>query len=405
MKIAVCTIGSRGDIQPFLVLGNALAQRGHQVRFATAQMYSSLVARYTVEFTPFSGDYGTLVDSQEMKRVIGANPFTISKNLKEKVYPIIENSLETFLEVAKWADAVVYHPKTLIDAFGSLFPEKLIKAYVVPAFVPTKEFPSPAFSGLPIPPFLNRVSYKMTNALIGTVKGPIQAFCSKHDLPKKIELLDTLTIYGISPHFIPKPPDYPEHHHFTGFWFDSSSTELPEQLLQFFTSKKKKLIITFGSMPYKSKIDINKFISAILAQMDVRVLLVRGWGLKDIPIAESEEVLAIDSAPFDKLFPLADAIVHHGGAGTTASALQAGLPMMICPVLHPVGDQMFWGRKAHEAGLGVPPIPLSQLTLFQFVNSMRQLLGQDFSLASQRMRDNLAQEDGLAKAVEIIEQK
>ena len=212
---------------------------------------------------------------------------------------------------------MVYHPKCLIDAFGVLFPEKLIKAYVVPVFTPTKEFPSPVFSGFPVPAFLNKLSFRMTNALIGTVKSPVNAFCSKQGLPSKFKFLDTPILYGISPNFLPKPLDYPSHHHFTGFWFDdTSSSELPVDITSFFETSKKKLIITFGSMPYKSKIDINEFISALVSELDVGVAIVRGWGLKDASIIERDNVLVIDHAPFDRLFPLADGVVHHGGAGT-----------------------------------------------------------------------------------------
>ncbi|MDJ0571148.1 MAG: glycosyltransferase [Pleurocapsa sp. MO_192.B19] len=406
MKIAICTIGSRGDVQPFFLLGNALAKSGHVVRLSTAEMYSPLAAKYSVEFVPFTGDYGALVDSDEMKKVIGSNPFTIGKRLREKIYPIIENSLETFFEVSSWADVVVYHPKCLVDSFGVLFPEKLIKAYVVPVFTPTQEFPSPVFSGLSIPAFLNKLSFRMTNALISTVKSPVNAFCSKQGLSSKFKFIDTPTLYGISRNFIPQPLDYPPHHHFTGFWFDdTSSSELPVDITSFFETSKQKLIITFGSMPYKSKIDINEFISALLAELDVRVAIVRGWGLKDALITESDNVLAIDHAPFDKLFPLADGIVHHGGAGTTAIALKSGIPMMICPVLYPFGDQMFWGKRVCQTRLGVAPIPLSKLTVNQFVRAVRALLEGNFSKSSLKMQSQIAQEDGLTKAVKLIEQR
>jgi len=338
-----------------------------------------------------------------MKKAIGGNPFSIGKRLKEMVYPVIENSLDTFFEAAAWADVVVYHPKTLIDTFGKLYSQKLIKAYVVPAFTPTTAFPSPIFSSFWIPKYLNKVTYKLTNALISTVKRPIRSFCSKQNLTAQFTLLDTPVLYGISRHFVAFPHDYPANHHFTGFWFNDSSSELPEIITSFFSTNRKKLIITFGSMPYKCKMDINDLISAIQSKLDVVICVVRGWGLKEAPIAEKDDVLAVDKAPFGKLFPLADAVVHHGGAGTTAIALRSGRPMMICPVLHPVGDQMFWGRKAMEVNLGVSPIPLSKLTVSRFVSSVTELLTKDYSGSSRKMQENLVSEDGLGTAAAIIE--
>ena len=343
MKIGLCSIGSRGDIQPFLVLGEYLAQQGHEVQVASAKLYQDLAANYAVDYVAFEGNYAAIIDDEAMKKEIGRNPFTIGKQLREKVYPIMENSLETFYQILQWADVVLYHPKTLMDSIGYETPQKLIKAYVVPAFTPTRAFANPILNFLPLPQFLNRFSYKLANALINTVKTPVNNFKQKNKLVKSKSMLDTPVVYGVSPSFLARPADYPADHYFTGFWMRAPSDQamLPS-VVQFMSDEKKVLILTFGSMPYKSKINVNGFINAILQEHEVKILVVRGWGLKEVKIQEDESVLAIDAAPFDALFPMADYVLHHGGAGTTAIALQSGLPQMICPVLHPFGDQFFW---------------------------------------------------------------
>jgi len=404
MKIAICTIGSRGDIQPFLVLGKALAGKGHDVRFSTAELYRTMVERYQLNFVSFQGDYESLIDSEEMKKLIGKNPLTIKRNLRKHAFPIIESSLDTFLEVAKWADIVIYHPKTLIDSFGHLFPKKLIKAYVVPLFTPTKAFASPVLSNLTIPSFLNKTSFKITNALMSTVREPTENFRRKRGIKGKSHFLNTPILYGISEHFLKKPSDYPSNHHYTGFWFDKSSDEdIPSEVIKFFNTGKKRLIITFGSMPYKSKIAINDFIRVLQENTAVRILIVRGWGLKNQHIDENEDTMAIEGAPFDKLSPLADAVVHHGGAGTTAVTLKAGIPMLICPVLFPTGDQLFWGKIVHRQMLGVKPIPLEKMTINQFRVSATQLLQNGYSDSNLRLKKQIANEDGVQSAIELIE--
>jgi sterol 3beta-glucosyltransferase len=404
MNIAVCTLGSRGDVQPFLVLGEFLAKNGHRVKVSSAHMYTSLAESYDVTYVSFKGDYGALVDSEAMKRVIGRNPFHMKKKLKELVYPLIENSLETFFQLSKWADVVVYHPKTLVDSFGYLFPEKLVKASVVPVFTPTGEFASPILSFLPIPPFLNKFTYNVTNAFFYSVKTPIRNFSTCHNLKKTFRLLSTPLIYGISPAMLAKPADYPADHHYTGFWFDDRRFErVHSSVLSFLNTKRKKLIITFGSMPYRSNISINRFISALLERVDAHILVVKAWGLRGREIDQHESVMAIDSAPFSKLFPLADAVVHHGGAGTTAVALRSGVPMMITPVLYPFGDQMFWGKQVHKLGLGVKPIPLKRLKVKNFVDSVTELLDNDYSRQTLAMKKQISDEDGLQGALQIIE--
>ncbi len=404
MKIALCSIGSRGDIQPFLVLGEYLAQRGHTVKVASAKLYQTLASKYEVDYIYFEGDYESLLDDEAMKKAIGRNPFTIGKKLKEKVYPILENSLETFFEVTAWADVVIYHPKTMIDSIAFEQQRKLLKAYVVPAFTPTKAFKNPILTFLPLPNFLYKLTYKFANAMMGTVKTPINNFKKKYNLAKSPPLLDTPIIYGISPSFLNRPDDYPHNHYFTGFWSKrDSSQKLSQDVLDFMSDSKKVLIMTFGSMPYKSDIDINRFVEAILEKYDLKILLVKAWGLKGVSINTHTNIKAIDTAPFDLLFPLANFVLHHGGAGTTATALRAGIPQMICPVLHPVGDQYFWGKQLKKIGVGAKPIPLNKLSIPKLLKGIEQLQQEELAIKAQQLSQQIQTEDGLKTASEIIE--
>ncbi|MGD1840490.1 MAG: glycosyltransferase [Thermonemataceae bacterium] len=218
MKIAICTIGSRGDIQPFLVLGEYLSENGFQVKVASAKMYEALAANYKVTYQSFEGNYASIVDDEALKKEIGRNPFMIGKELKEKVYPIIESSLETYFDLVKWADVVLYHPKTMLDGICGTMQEKLIKAYVVPAFTPTKEFTNPIVSFLPIPKFLNKLTYLFNNIALSTFNTPVKNFRAKHKLAKGRSILETPVIYGVSPLILDRPADYPKDVFFSGFW-------------------------------------------------------------------------------------------------------------------------------------------------------------------------------------------
>ena len=404
MKILLCSIGSRGDIQPFLVLGDYFSKNGHEVKVVSAKMYESLAKNYQVDYISFEGDYQSIMDDEQMKKAVGKNPLTIRKNLNEKVYPIIESSLQTFYQLSDWADIIVYHPKTMIDSIGFDFKEKLIKAYVIPAFTPTSAFANPLLEFLPFPKFLNRITYSAIKAMMNTVKTPVNNFRQKNNLPSTPFFLDTPIIYGISSSILNRPDDYPNHHHFTGFWLtQNKNEELSKEVVNFMSDNKEVLLITFGSMPYKSAIDINDFIKAIRNQFDLKILIVKAWGLKDFLIEENNEVMAIDKAPFNLLFPLANYVIHHGGAGTTATALLAGIPQMICPILHPFGDQFFWGKQIEKKGLGVCPIPLKNLTIKKLTNSVSLLINGDFKNNAKIVRKQIKSENGLDTALKIIE--
>lgn len=404
MRIAICTLGSRGDVQPFLVLGEYLNQHGHEVKVASASMYESMASNYEVDYQSFEGNYESLMDDEALKKEIGKNPFTIGKSLKEKVYPILENSLDTYYELANWADVVLYHPKTMLDGICSALQHKLIKAYVVPLFTPTKEFTNPILSFLPFPRFLNKATYRFAELAMNSFNAPVKNFRAKHNLPAGKGLLSTPELYGVSPSFLQQPADYHKDAHFTGFWMkEEQKGELSEEVISFVSGEKKVLLITFGSMPYKSSIDINEFVKGITDQFDLKVLIVRGWGLKEAKINASNDVLAVEFAPFDLLFPKIDFLVNHGGAGTMAIALKSGLPQLICPVLHPFGDQCFWGKQTVKAGVGVHPIPLKKLTVKKLTNGVRQLIKEELTANANRLKQKIDQENGLLKAKELIE--
>ena len=404
MKIAICTIGSRGDVQPFLVLGQFLSQSGHQVTVSSAKMYESLASDYEVKYQSFEGDFAAIVDDEAIKKEVGNNPLTIRQSLKEKVYPIIENSLESFYELAMWADVVLYHPKTMIDGIGESFHHKLVKAYVVPVFTPTEEFTNPVLCFLPFPKFLNRLSYWFANFAMRSFNTPVRNFRNRHGLTQTKSILDTPAIYGISPSFLERPKDYPQDVHFTGFWTKKSSKQnLSNDLVSFLSDNKKVLLFTLGSMPYKSSTDINKFVKGLTDNLDLKILIVRGWGLKNTQINQNEKVMAVDSAPFDLLFPRADFVVHHGGAGTTAIALKAGIPQMILPVLHPFGDQYFWGRQLEKKGVGVATIPLKKLTVQDLIKNVKKLISEELATNAKHLKRSIDKENGLLKVKAILE--
>ena len=214
MKVALLTLGSRGDVQPYAVLGRALAQRGHDVTLSTTKPFSNLVESYGINFHPIQADYQALIQSEEGKKILKANPFAIQRNLEKWIYPLAEHALHEFYQLALTGDRVLYHPKTLAHVFADRMPHKMIGALLVPALEPTSEFANPALSGFPIPKFLNRWSYSLTNLSLKMFQKPIQNFREKYDLSLKYSSTPHPFIYGISPTFLARPADYPDDRYF-----------------------------------------------------------------------------------------------------------------------------------------------------------------------------------------------
>jgi sterol 3beta-glucosyltransferase len=204
---------------------------------------------------------------------------------------------------------------------------------------------------------------------------PIGEFRTKFDLPKTFSLPTVRNIYGISSFFLSTPQDFPTYSKFTGFWFGTSSIDLTKDLTDFINAGEPPLLLTFGSMPFKSKFNLQSAIVKLTDQFNIRMIVVKGWGLDQTEQLENNSnIKVIESAPYEKLFPLMKAIVHHGGIGTTAECLRAGKPFLICPILYPIGDQMFWGKHAYKKELAVKPVPISKMTEKIFLESIKELL-------------------------------
>ena len=402
MKITLFTLGTRGDVQPFAILGEALAQRGHTVTLCTAKNFRNLVESYHINFHPVNIDLENIINSKEGQQIMRLNLFHLKRNLNELIYPIIKTSLNEFYKLAQESDLIIYRTKTLADVFLNQLDCHAIRAAVVPAMEETTAFLNPIMSGLKLPAFLNRWSYKFNNLRFRFFKKPIDQFRMQHGLSEDIsDIPDIPGIYGISKHFLDRPDDWAKNQHLTGFWFSQRKNNLDPDLEKFISNGKAPLLITFSSMPIDKK--LSELILNCINETNERFIIIKGWG--DWEISESEKIKVIDTAPFDALFPRMKAIIHHGGVGTTAECLRAGKPMFICPPIFPFGDQYFWGDLAYRKGVGVKPVPLSRLTKKNFIKGMKQLINdKGIQHNSELLARKISKEEGVEKAVNIIEQ-
>ena len=245
---------------------------------------------------------------------------------------------------------------------------------------------------------VNDLSFKI-------LKRPVAEFRQANGLSPKHKKINTPFLYGISSTFLPKPFDYPPDQYFTGFWISKNGSNLDPEISAFIESSESPLLITFGSMPFKSKISISELAEKIIEKFGIRIILIRAWGVDaGERFRNNSNVFVADNAPYDALLPKLKAVIHHGGVGTVAECLRAGKPMLICPVLYPVGDQQFWGKQTFEKRVGVNPLPLSKMKLPVLLKRIEQLLS-DSSLYenAEKIAEKIKKEDGVKNAIQIIE--
>lgn len=404
MRIALLTLGTRGDVQPYAVLGQALRERGHQVVLSTGKNFGRLAKDYGLEFEPVEADFQALINSEEGKAMM-KNPFLARKHFARVIEPMMIESMKKFFDVAKTSDRVLYHVKALGDFFADQFPEKMIRANVIPAIQPTAEFPNPVFSGFSLPRFLNRFTYKLADLGMTMMKKAIREFRTSSSMdPNFKKDLNLPAIYGISPSFLPKPLDYKSETYFTGFWHGESPDELEKDVVDFISSGKKTVVVTFGSMPFEAKFNLKTSLNILADVLGVNVLVVKGWGFENVSVSETGSLKIIQGAPFNKLFSKVDAVVHHGGIGTLSECLRVGIPSLSCPVIFPMGDQHFWGTAAYKNGCAPKPVPLKKLNGKLLLNSVSELLNSEqLRTGCRNLASKLSTERGLENAIRFVE--
>jgi sterol 3beta-glucosyltransferase len=405
MQIVILTVGSRGDVQPYIALGAGLAAHGHEVTIATSAGFAPLVAGRGLRHVPLQADFLELVQTPEGKAALsGGNPL----RLMRAIGPMLRRMLDECWEAAQGADLVLYHPKSLA---GPHVAEKLgvpaLLAHPVPMFTPTGAFAHPVIlAGRNLGRALNRLTYRLFDvALDASYLGLVNAWRRERlGLPRADTGLagrPVATLYGYSRHLLPPPTDWGEHVAVTGFWYldQSGGWQPPEHLVRFLEAGPPPVYVGFGSMAGKDAPRLTAVVLDALRHAGRRAVVATGAGGLRVD-SPPEHVLVLDSVPHDWLFPRVAAVVHHGGAGTTGAALRAGVPQLICPF---IADQPFWGRLVSDRGLGPAPIPQRRLTATSLADA---LVTADRELTRARAAEIgrlVREEDGVGAAVQVVE--
>jgi sterol 3beta-glucosyltransferase len=406
-KILINTFGTRGDIQPFIALGKGLKTAGFEVAVCTSEGYKTFVEEQGLHYAHMDNELLRLSQA-----ALSESSGLLS--IMRQMVPAMRRSMDDEWNAALTfqPDLIIYHPKCL----GSYHvAEKLhipaIMSLPLPFYTPTREFPVPFMSGIQLGGWFNQFSYRLMGLSSGMFGGTINDFRAKTLGMSPIgRFADGLlrsdgkpvpVLYPYSPSLLPVPKDFPAHVHVTGCWFlDQTTTWQPEpELVRFLAAGTAPVYIGFGSIGARNAEKRTRIVLEALEKSGQRGLLVSGWGglkASDLP----QNVLMAESIPHDGLFPQVAAVVHHGGAGTTAAGLRAGKPTVICPFM---ADQPFWGRLVYQQGLGPEPIPQSKLNADRLADAIHKAVNdQTIQHRAAEMGEKIRAEDGVARAVEII---
>lgn len=416
-KILICTYGTRGDVEPFLALAKRLQTVGCEVLLATSERFEAFAQDHGVPILPMSDESLAAIETPDGRAMLegGAGLFqrlAAGIRLARRSGPINAALMVQIWEAAQHLapHAIIYHSKLFAAPHVA---EKLgIPAFLgtlQPMIVPTSAFPAMGIPALKLPGF-NRFSYKLVNASFGALRKSVNRF-RKHSLslppikgaravlfPPGAGTIPVLHAHGRT--VLPRPEDWPDHAHVTGYWRLPPPADFvpPPNLLTFLDNGPKPVFVGFGSMTSMDPKTLGALVAGALRQAGQRGVIAKGWA--DLEVDGGDDVIAIPPVPYSWLFPRMAAVVHHGGAGTTAEGFHAGAPTLICPF---VGDQPGWAQLSVGLGVGARPVKRSRLTQDRFAAAITEVTGDPgLRKNAQALAVRLAEEDGVKNAADII---
>ncbi|KAL7418121.1 hypothetical protein BDY24DRAFT_374148 [Mrakia frigida] len=443
MHITCLTIGSRGDVQPYIALCKGLKAEGHRVRIASHGEYKDWIEGHGIEFGYVGGDPAEL-----MRICIENGMFTVSfiKEGLNKFREWIDDLLVTSWEACQGTDLLIESPSAMggihiAEGLGIPY----YRAFTMP-WSRTRAYPH-AFA---VPDHhrggsYNYMTYTMFDQVFWrAISGQINRWRKKvigisSTNLDKLEPHKVPFLYNFSPTVVPPPLDWYEWIRITGYWFlddpdDSANKKWspPDGLLDFMSKArndgKKIVYIGFGSIVVSDPDAMTACVVQSVLESDVRVILSKGWSdrlqtKKDVapgeePPAEETpeekaakektkiakeremfpaEVFPIASVPHDWLFPRIDAACHHGGAGTTGASLRAGIPTIILPFF---GDQYFWADRVEVLGVGSG---MKKLTQDHLTAALKTATTDEKQIRKAKaLGEEIRAENGVSTAIESI---
>lgn len=419
MRVVILCMGSRGDVQPHIAFGQALQRRGHKVRLATHPIFKEFVEGNGLEFAPLESNPQELLKGPSGQAWLGAgrNPLRSMRWFASLARPMMERVLSDSWAACQGADVIIF---TILAFAAYNIAEKLRIPCFASALQPltrTRAFPALSTRSPGLGAY-NRLTHFTAEQVMWQpfrrvanewrrdfLKLPPLPFTGPYSRLLRQQLPH---LYGYSQHVVPKPSDWPESLHVTGYWFLDRTPEWqpPAGLVDFLEAGPPPVYVGFGSMIHGDAATTTDLVLSALATTGQRGVLLTGWGglgARKLPAT----VFQVDAIPHDWLFPHVAAAVHHGGAGTTAAALRAGIPSVAVPFLTPpfFSDQVFWGDRLRQLGAGARPILQRRLTAGKLAGAIHAITTDESMKArSMELGTKIRSEDGVARAVEVFEQ-
>jgi sterol 3beta-glucosyltransferase len=398
MKVTVLTVGTRGDVQPYIALALGLRRDGHDVRFATFGEYRTLVESFGLDYAPIEGSISGQFTSEAgvAWQESGRNPVRYVRRQERVIGPLVAGVIRSGIAACQNADIVVGPPVAARVAERLDVPVAMTHMWPLAR---TRSFPSP-LTWTPAPLRRSRTVNYLSYLVLERMLDPRRSRAGP-GLFERLEHRRVPHLYSFSPIVVPKPPDWRPWHHVTGYWFlDVDGTwQPPADLADFLAAGPPPVYVGFGSAGMRHPAAVADTVIGALRRADQRGVL-QGWWPGATPGPLGSDLFVVASIPHEWLFPRMAAVVHHGGAGTTGSGLRAGVPSIVVPFY---ADQPFWAWRVAALGAGPQPISFQRLSVPGLAAAVRRgVTDPAIRARAAAVGRRIRAEEGVARAVEAV---
>ena len=429
-SIHLISVGSRGDLEPYLALLEELRRRKHQVHLIGSVNFEEACRDRDLRFTALPGDFQELMGSDtglqlmEGKAVRLINDDLLAAWLRTARQAIGGCDLLIATPLSFWA----YH---LAEAAGCRF--------AVTSPIPlagTREFSflqwpaeRPAAPGAPrqrlrgrlrqrLRGHLHRLSYRVIRLIKwrqtadviqafradeGLPALPWSGIAGRRDAPPQLQAPPLLHLF--SPHVVPRPADWPDNAQVTGYCLApdqaSEAYSPPDDLQAFLADGPPPVYAGFGSMIPRNPADLAEVVIQAACDAGVRLILSPGWGRVLPHEGCPASVFILESCPHQWLFPQLLGAIHHGGAGTTATSLRSGIPSIVVAFF---ADQPAWGKTLEQLGVSPATHNVTSVTRDALRDSLLRLKAEaGFRQRAQDLQRRIQEDNGVAQTADALE--
>jgi UDP:flavonoid glycosyltransferase YjiC (YdhE family) len=400
MKIVLSTFGSRGDVQPMLALALGFQAAGHDVELIGPPEKAAWAAELGCPYQPAGNDVTALIDTMGAAHTARAALIFVRYVRRE-----VAVQFEQLPGLVRGADMIV--AASLCFGLASLaealqIPYRFIT--FAPQLMPSGYHPFPAFRRQHLPRWCNRAGWRLARAmdcfnlarLVNAYRRkmgllPIRDFLS-HILGSRVIVASDAAVAAV-------PADVNAQYIQTGYMHLNQPQQQFPGLEKYLASGTKPIYVGFGSMPPRDQARQVPLIVNAARCAGRRVVISRFW---QGPRVEEygDDVFFIHKYPHRQLFPKMAAIVHHGGAGTTATAAISGVPQVVVPHIL---DQYYWGEQIRRVGLGPPPVWRSRLTAARLGKAIQDCLEKrSYRQKARLVGEQIRQRNGVQETMEAI---